>query len=259
MQDSKTVSKVPNTLLFVGSNLLEEAKRFAAGLIGTELETHPDLHLYLPEGKSGMHSIDSIRQFIEEVAFPPFQAPVKVFIIDQAERMLPTSSNALLKTCEEPPADTCILLLSSDPEALLPTILSRCRKMIFPSAHQKTFPASEALIELLSRKWVYPERLKALDALEALQPQEEEAIAQWNDALLEGILYWYRDRLLLAAGGELGYLHYSAAIPALEACRLQPLPSLERIIPRLALCRLALQRHMRLRTCLQQFFSEEES
>jgi DNA polymerase III delta prime subunit len=245
--------KVPGTLLFVGSNLLEEAKRFAAQLIGKKADGHPDVHIYLPEGKSGMHSIDNMRQFIDEMPLPPFVAPVKVFIIDEAERMLPTSSNALLKTCEEPPPDTCIILLSSEPEALLPTILSRCRKVIFTT----TRPLSEqqALIDLLSRQKSYPELLQALTDLESLQPKEEESIAKWTDNLLEGILYWYRDRHLLAAGADHNLLHYRTALEQLESCKTDPLPPLERLISQLATCRLALQRHLRLRTCLQHLFA----
>jgi DNA polymerase-3 subunit delta' len=87
---------------------------------------HPDVHVYRPEGKLGLHSIQSLRQLSEEVNLPPYEASWKVFIIHDADRMLSYSANALLKTFEEPPPRTVIILLSRSQAALLPTILSRC-------------------------------------------------------------------------------------------------------------------------------------
>ncbi|MDF2577162.1 MAG: holB [Chlamydiales bacterium] len=96
-----------------------------------QAKTHPDIHLYRPEGKTGMHSIDSMRQFCEEVYMHPHEAQSKVFILYDAERMLPSSANALLKTFEEPAKDSLIILISSSPQQLLPTITSRCRRVQF--------------------------------------------------------------------------------------------------------------------------------
>lgn len=130
---------IANSLLFAGPEGVGKGL-FAIALAETLLghTNHPDLHLLHPEGKLGLHSIHSLRRFSEEVAMAPFQGKWKVFIIHDAERMLPTSSNALLKTFEEPPLDTLIILLSSQPTALLPTILSRCRKVYFrPIAEQE--------------------------------------------------------------------------------------------------------------------------
>lgn len=136
---------IGNSLLFagpegVGKSLFAEA--FAKLLICShdphghhrckiESGNHPDIRVYRPEGKVGMHSIASMRQLSEEVYLAPFEADYKVFIIHEAERMLSYSANALLKTFEEPAADTIIILLSSAPSALLPTILSRCRMIYF--------------------------------------------------------------------------------------------------------------------------------
>lgn len=92
---------------------------------------HPDLRIYRPEGKIGLHSIDSMRQFSEEVYQPPYEASRKVFIIHEADRMLPASANALLKTFEEPALSSIIILLSSAAGAMLPTILSRCQTLHF--------------------------------------------------------------------------------------------------------------------------------
>lgn len=97
---------------------------------------HPDIHVYRPEGKLGLHSIQSLRELSEEVYLPPYEADWKVFIIHEAERMLTYSANALLKTFEEPPHRTVIILLSQSQAALLPTIVSRCRTLHFQSISQ---------------------------------------------------------------------------------------------------------------------------
>lgn len=137
--------RVGNCLLFAGPDGVGKglfAKAFAKMVLscnGCDQQhlfklnagIHPDLHIYRPEGKSGMHSIASIRALIEEVYLPPHEAKRKVFIIHDADRMLPYSSNALLKTLEEPSLETVIILVSSSAELLLPTILSRCSTFRF--------------------------------------------------------------------------------------------------------------------------------
>lgn len=92
---------------------------------------HPDVHVYRPEGKLGLHSIQTLRDLTSEVAMPPFEAPYKVLVIHEADRMLNTGANALLKTFEEPPPRTLIILLSQFRHKILPTILSRCRSFYF--------------------------------------------------------------------------------------------------------------------------------
>lgn len=142
MIDRKTIA---NSLLFAGIDGIGKslfAETFAIKLVCENssighkkaLEgNHPDIHHYRPEGKLGLHSIQSLRHLIDAVHMPPTESEWKVFIIHEADRMLPFSSNALLKTFEEPPKNTVIILLSSSPESILPTVLSRCRTIYFQS------------------------------------------------------------------------------------------------------------------------------
>jgi DNA polymerase III subunit delta' len=132
--------QIPQVLLFegpVGVGKRSFAMAFAEGILGKEHArkvregTHPDVYLFSPEGKNGLHPIASIKQLIEEVSLPPFEGLKKVYILEEAERMLPSSSNALLKTLEEPIQNAHILLLSSHREEMLPTILSRCCRVPF--------------------------------------------------------------------------------------------------------------------------------
>ncbi len=134
----------------VGKSLFAEA--FAKLLLsGDSLlqmpKNHPDLHIYHPEGKLGMHSIDAMRQFAHEVYLSPYQAPWKVFIIHSAERMLTYSANALLKTFEEPPPSSILILLSGMPDLLLSTVRSRCRVLYFQPLSEKE------LSDLIQEKW----------------------------------------------------------------------------------------------------------
>lgn len=92
---------------------------------------HPDLHLVGPdEGKTAI-GIKRVRGLIGEIAFQPIEARYRVVILDPADQMTVEAQNCLLKTLEEPPSRTVILLVTSNPYALLDTIRSRCRLLHF--------------------------------------------------------------------------------------------------------------------------------
>lgn len=87
---------------------------------------HPDI-IYLQHEKPNTISVDDIRtQINNDVAVKPYASPYKVYIIDEAEKMNQQAQNALLKTIEEPPSYAVILLLTTNADSFLPTILSRC-------------------------------------------------------------------------------------------------------------------------------------
>src|SRR3972149_10929022 len=90
---------------------------------------HPDFTLL--DGESGEIKISAIRDVINSMVYKPLEAKKRVVIVNGAERFNISSSNAFLKTLEEPPADTVIILISSSPDMLLQTILSRCQKVSF--------------------------------------------------------------------------------------------------------------------------------
>lgn len=120
---------------------------------------HPDVIWLAPEGKTKMHSIGSIKNMIEQAPLFAFEAERKVYVIEEADRCLPASSNALLKILEEPPSHVSFILLSSHEGAILPTILSRCSKVPF-------FAISEAaLVEALEKKSIDPVVAKQIAAL----------------------------------------------------------------------------------------------
>lgn len=86
----------------------------------------PDI-IRVTHEKPNTISVDDIRsQINNDVAIKPYSSPYKVYIVNEAEKMTPQAQNAILKTLEEPPAYVVILLLTTNVDALLPTILSRC-------------------------------------------------------------------------------------------------------------------------------------
>jgi len=90
---------------------------------------HSDIGLIVPYNKNIL--VDAIRELETEANFRPFEASDRFFIVDDADKMNDAASNALLKTLEEPPAASHIFLVSSRPDALLPTIRSRCQTLRF--------------------------------------------------------------------------------------------------------------------------------
>ncbi len=87
----------------------------------------------IPIGKAGSPELGTMRDFLPRLYVTPSLAPRKVAILYEADRMNTESSNAFLKTLEEPPANTTLLLLTTRPYSLLPTILSRVLHFRFPS------------------------------------------------------------------------------------------------------------------------------
>lgn len=90
---------------------------------------HADIGQVVPYHKNIL--VDAIRDLEKEANFRPFVASARFFIVDDADRMNASASNALLKTLEEPDAKSYIFLITSRPDALLPTIRSRCQTIRF--------------------------------------------------------------------------------------------------------------------------------
>lgn len=91
---------------------------------------HPDLVWIEPPGTQ--HLVENVREHvIRGAAYRPFEGSRRVFVIDAAEALRDESQNALLKTLEEPASFAHLILVSSDPGAVLPTIVSRCQPVRF--------------------------------------------------------------------------------------------------------------------------------
>jgi len=129
--------RLPHALLIraaEGWGEIELADQIALNLLGREdadtarTLAHPDLRWVAPEGS--VIKVDDIRDVASFAVGTRQTAPAKVVLIESAELMNPSAANALLKTLEEPPADTYLLLASARPGRLLPTIVSRCQSVL---------------------------------------------------------------------------------------------------------------------------------
>ncbi len=89
-------------------------------------DNHPDI-IRITHEKPGSIGVDDIRKQINgDVYIKPYSSPYKIYIMNEAEKMTVQAQNALLKTLEEPPAYTVIILLTTNISSMLQTILSRC-------------------------------------------------------------------------------------------------------------------------------------
>jgi len=102
-----------------------------------EAKSHPDLKLILPEEKRKTIGIDQIRELINYVSFKSFSGDIKIVIINPADSMTRNGANTLLKTLEEPPIQSMLILLTNRPSVLPVTIKSRCQKINFKPTYDK--------------------------------------------------------------------------------------------------------------------------
>jgi DNA polymerase-3 subunit delta' len=107
---------------------LPEWRKF---LLDSPYRTLPDWLLYLgAEGnRQGNIPVEETRKLLQKISLKPFEAPFKVVFLWNAESLNASSGNALLKTLEEPPSSTLFILICSDPQKLLTTIISRTQRI----------------------------------------------------------------------------------------------------------------------------------
>lgn len=161
LRSSTSNSRISHAYLFTGpagSNKTQAAYAFAQAILCPKVDTtskggecgqcenctrakrrsHPDVHYVAPEGATG-YLIDQIRDLSSDISLAPIMASKKVYIIDRADLLGHSASNAFLKTLEEPPDDVVIILMARTRDSVLETIASRCQ--VVPFRH---IPPTEA-------------------------------------------------------------------------------------------------------------------
>ena len=208
---------------------------------------HPDVRVLEPDGQ--FIKIDQIRALQRDIGYKPYEGKRKVSIIDQAETLRPEAANALLKTLEEPTADSLIILVTANVYALLPTVISRCQfvrfislgvqeltnllvveKHLQPDQARLIASLSEGCLgrafamdtaDVLAKRNIVEQLFSTLSAglqdvrvvfrqAELLMEQEESI-----HELLDMMLVWYRDLHILQAQGEQSLVANSDAIERL--------------------------------------------
>ena len=196
-------------------------------------DNHPDLFTIEPD--KGLIKKGQIEEMIKNVGILPFESKRKVFIIDDSHKMNLEGKNTLLKTLEEPPSYITIILISSSPNNLLPTILSRCQSIKFYPV--KPLEIEEYLVKLYNKSTeeasfvshftkgsvgksislsasddffqMRNEIIKILDSLiKGDKTKAFSSIPFFNEnkdnieEIIDIILYWFRDLLIYKEIGE---------------------------------------------------------
>ena len=166
---------------------------------------HPDLHVIAPTPPernpkgAPLIRLEEIHELERKASLRPAMAARKVFIIDDAERMTVEGPQAFLKTLEEPPANTVMILVLANPRLLPATVLSRCQPVRFqPGPDSTAADTVEAALELLADV-----RDKGAETMFRRTERVDRAKAE---ALVDGFWRLARDLLLAGAGAPAGVL-----------------------------------------------------
>ena len=214
-----------------------------------EARTHPDFLLIEPDQEQAnpQIKIEQIRELEQQLVYHPLVGRRKVCLIDEADRMTPGAANALLKTLEEPPDHSLLLLITSRPSALLATVRSRCQGIRFVAparadvetalkTTRRIPPADarflamvtqgrigEALETDLAATRVQQDEFSTLTSAKSLQSvatllTAAEALYRSDRApeALEWIVRWIRDLILVSVGADPDHLLNRDRLPQLE-------------------------------------------
>ncbi len=207
LHEMQQQNRLPHALLLCGNEgigLKQFARAFAMDLLCLALNeedracgtcqscqlflagSHPDINFIDPEEEGKQIKIAQVRELIEYVALKSFSGKKKISIIEPAEAMNRATANALLKTLEEPPEQSMLILLSHRPESMPITIRSRCQRIDF-----KPEFSNEAL-EWLKQQNIdsdipieYLLRLANGGPLKALQLVEDEQLQDRKTILMD--------------------------------------------------------------------------
>jgi DNA polymerase-3 subunit delta' len=231
--------RVAHAYAFVGpagAGRMSTALAFAAELLGSLSRQHPDLHVIVPTppetNSRGARAIriGAIRELERQASLRPVMARRKVFVLDEAERMTGEAPQAFLKTLEEPPAATVIILILPRARAVPATVLSRCQVVRFAPRDD----AGAATARAQARELLAEVRAQGVDALfrrtDRLEREKAEALV---DA------YWFFCRDLLLAKSDAPAALFIDGDHAAELAREAEGWTVDQILAAVDLCRQA--------------------
>ena len=205
-------------------------------------DNQPDI-IKVTHEKPNTISVDDIRaQINNDVAIKPYSSPYKVYIMNEAEKMTVQAQNAILKTLEEPPEYAVIILLTTNVNSLLPTILSRCvvlnmkpvadekvRKYLMEQLQVPDYKAevcvafargnigkAKALAASEDFENVKAEALSLLKYIQDMELHEIVAAIKKINDYLDIMAIWYRDVLLFKATNDVNHLVFREEIQSLR-------------------------------------------
>ena len=166
----------------------EEACDNCPSCLAYKENNHPDI---IELDAASNNGVDDIREILEQVPYAPIIGKYKVYIIDEVHMLTTPAFNALLKTLEEPPAHVIFILATTDPQKIIPTVLSRCQRYNFSKISNSNI--KKKMLEILEKEKINYED-KALDEVAILSE------GGLRDALsiLEQILSYNNEGIYLA-------------------------------------------------------------
>jgi DNA polymerase-3 subunit delta' len=192
-----------------------------ANCLKIEDGNHGDTHWMRPESKSRVITVDQMRDLLREIHLKAAEAGYKTAVLVAADRLNVQAANAFLKTLEEPPPKSVFVLLTTEPQRILDTVLSRCLRLNFGGEGPRVLTSSEAawlgkfsdmaaaeatsllnryrlldvlLQELNSMKAATEESLTGRSPLQRHGDAEKELVEKWEDELAAAIEAEYRRR-----------------------------------------------------------------
>ncbi len=211
--------------------------------------SHPDL-IHVTHEKPQTIGVDDIREQINDtIMIRPYSSYYKIYIVDEAEKMTVQAQNALLKTIEEPPGYAVIILLTTNPDAFLPTILSRCvqlklkplRDSVIQEYLMGSLHVSEGDAKLYAAfargnlgkairlagsedfRYLYDEMVYVLKNIRTMYLSEIiERLRRWKDEemdlgeCLDFMQVWYRDALMFKVTQDADLLIFREEFAAID-------------------------------------------
>ena len=185
----------------VGSGTREVAAGLTGILIGesTDPLKHPDVRIAEPESKSRRITTDQVRELERGLQMRSLRGGRKVVIIFDADRLMEQAANAFLKTLEEPPRNSHILLVSNFPELLLETILSRCIEIPLVAGARRNLSDRQRRLAGSIRNFFklprpeLPQIFGLVREVQTLMAEAKEAIADETEAAFKTEAKRYRE------------------------------------------------------------------
>lgn len=166
-------------------------------------KTHPDVAEIYPDGVSV--KIEQIRKLILSLAEKPTEGAKKIYILHEAHTMTPQAQNALLKTLEDPIAESIVILLSNNLKKLIPTVISRCQIQDFSEFDVKPILSADIrrkIVDILYQNTQKSEFTGFSEYVKELSDVDENA-----EEILEFILSMYRDILLAKTNSSAAFIN----------------------------------------------------
>ncbi|MDD5449610.1 MAG: AAA family ATPase [Candidatus Omnitrophica bacterium] len=177
---------------------------------------HPDVVWLGVPDKKDLIGIEQIKELERQIALKPYEGRVKLFIIENSDLMSEAAANCLLKTIEEPPRDSIIILITSRPGDLLPTVRSRCAQIRFDPVPQNSQDGRAGLRDYKNRV------LDEFNSGKALLDENSfvfEAAGEDMNFIISVLAGWYRDLLVIKSGGPDAFVINSDRIDELKRLR----------------------------------------